>query len=253
MANETTTKNPLKDTSTRLMVRLGKRARVRLPRFVTGNTVVLAVAVLAVVLLFPFATTVETVDLPKEGEVAKEAIIAPFTFDIKKSKSDLERERREAMAQVLLVAEYEETVNDRVRRKFLDLRADILALKSGSTDRGKKSVLYAKLQKELPQTTIEALIERPYLIDDALLHAESALEQGILSVLLVESESELDQLRDRSNAPFDQFLVYGKEFITLRRDSTETTVSLSELLIREIVLENIVQMLKVDRMFSQEA
>ncbi len=236
------------------MVRLGEKAKIKLPRFVTGNSMVLAAAVIAVVLLYPFATTVETIDLPKEGEVAKEAIIAPFTFDIKKSRTDLERERREAMAQVLLVAEYEEEVNERVRRKFLDLRADILALKADETEQSSKTtVLRSKLQKELPQSTIEALTVRPYLIDDALLHAESALEQGILSVLLVESESELEQLRDRYNAPFNQFLLYEKEFITLRRDSTETTVNLSELLIREIVLENVVTMLKVDRMFSQDA
>jgi len=235
------------------MVRLGEKAKIKLPRFVTGNSVVLAATVIAVVLLYPFATTVETIDLPKEGEVAKEAIIAPFTFDIKKSRSDLERERREAMAQVLLVAEYEEEVNKRVRRKFLDLRADILALKAGDTASSKVAVLRAKLQKELPQSTIEALAVRPYLIDDALLHAESALEQGILSVLLVESESELEQLRDRYNASFNQFLLYEKEFITLRHDSTERTVNLSELLIREIVLENVVTMLKVDRMFSQDA
>jgi hypothetical protein len=205
------------------------------------------------ILLYPYHSTVRTFDLPKLGEVAKETIISPVTYDILKSKTELEAERREAMDEVLLVLNYRGDVQKRVRQKFLDLRAAILTLNDRDTPDSVKTPLWSALKKELSDNTISTLLKRPYLLDDALFQAEQALEAGIPSVTLIRSEQTLTQLRDQYNAPFDRYLVYQKDYVNVVRDSQEITVKVSDIPSKPIVLDNIVRTLRVERMFDQEA
>ncbi|MBD3314707.1 MAG: HDIG domain-containing protein [Chitinivibrionales bacterium] len=242
-----------KDTTSVMVVRITRGISVRLPRFITLPLIILLCSIAATVLLFPYHSTVRTFDLPKLGEVAKETIISPVTFDILKSKTELEAERREAMNQVLLVLNYRDDVRERVQRKFLDLRAAILTLNEGETPDSAKAPLRSTLKKELSDNTIRALLKRPYLLDDALFQAEQALEAGISSVTLVQSEQALSELRDQYNSSFDGYLVYDKDYVTVVRDSQEITVKVSDIPSKPIVLDNIVRTLRVERMFDQEA
>lgn len=242
-----------KDTTSVMVVRITRKFAVRLPRFVTLPLVILLCTIVATILLFPYHATVRTSDLPALGEVAEETIIAPVAFDILKSKAELEAERREAMEQVLLVLNHRSDVQKRVRRKFLDLRASILTLNQSSVPDSVKAPLWSTLKKELSDNTISTLLKRPYLLDDALFQAEQSLDVGIPSVALVETEQALSELRDQYNAPFDRYLIYEKDFVTVVRDSQEMTVKVSDIPPEPIVLDNIVRNLRVERMFDQEA
>ena len=100
------------------MIRIGKKFRVRLPLFISPPLFVLLGTILVVALLFPYTQTVQSFDLPKLGEAAKETIIAPFTFDIVRSPEELEKERKKAMSQVLAVLDYDTGVRKTVNNRF---------------------------------------------------------------------------------------------------------------------------------------
>ncbi|MBD3393222.1 MAG: HDIG domain-containing protein [Chitinivibrionales bacterium] len=252
MAKNSGTKTSLKDTTSITIIRIGRRA-FRMSRHTVSALTILLLTILAVVLIFPYASTVQVFQLPKEGEVSKETIIAPVTFDVLKPSDDLEKQRKEAMNDVLEVLDHDSDIQRRVREKFVALRDMLLRINDRQTPDSVRTLLEGRLRTELSENTVHTLLRRPYLLDDAMFQAEQALENGISSVLLVSDEEQLEQLREDYNAPFDSYLFYDKQFVTLRRDSAEATVKVSDLPVKEIALENIIETLKVERMFDQEA
>jgi putative nucleotidyltransferase with HDIG domain len=225
----------------------------RIPAFLSAPWISIAGLIAALVILFPYIPEVQTSDLPIIGEVSKETTIAPFTFDILKSPTELDRERKKAIGEVLIVLDYDNEVVKRNRQKFLSLRATIYSINTKTVTEEQKTDIYRTLRKELSENTLNTLVRRPYLLDDAIFQAERVLEKGLLSVLLVQSIQRLNELREEYNAPFQRYLIYDKEFAMFRRDSIETTVKVSNLPVKEMALDNIIQMLKIERMFDQEA
>lgn len=221
--------------------------------FFARPVVILLTTSLAMGLLFPYVSPVQSFNLPEEGEVAKETVIAPFTFDIPKDPKQLERERRRAMDQVLLILDYDPEVKRQVRERFLELRRMVSRLGEKGVSDSLRDAARRQLSTELTESTLELLISRPYLLDDALLQAQQVLESGVSAVLLVESQEELEELQERYNTSFDRHLIYDKNFVTLRRDSIRLAVKHEELPVKEIALERVIHLLKRERKFDQEA
>ncbi len=67
-------KKTRRDTRSLKVIRIGNKFRIRLPSFLSPPLFVLLGTILAVVLLFPYTETVQSFDLPKLGEAAKETI-----------------------------------------------------------------------------------------------------------------------------------------------------------------------------------
>lgn len=249
--NSTSVTSTIKDTTAIITLRFGSK-KVRLPKFITWPIIVLFGTTIGCILLFPYTSTVQSFHLPKAGDVSKETIIARLTFDIMKSPEELDRDRKEAMEQVLEVFDRDSEKQKFVHQKLLELRSDIKVLNDSIGD-SLKSKINVKLKRELSDNTIKVLKERPYLLDDAIFQAEQMLKTGIVSILLVPSEQKLAQMRERYNVRFENHLIYDKTFITLRQDSSEVTVKHADLPVKEVALEIIIHMLKVERMFDQEA
>jgi hypothetical protein len=191
MANEQKTKtvkrDAKKDTKS---LRLGKARHpllVRLQRAFPPNLLLLLAACALIALLYPYVSTVQTFDVFKEGEVADETIIAPFTFDVPKSPEELERERREAMDKVLLVVDHDSAADDQVLGRLRALQKSFLLLVDNTTPDSVKAVTRTQVSRNLSESTVNVLMERIYLFDDALLETERALKDGVLNELLVES------------------------------------------------------------------
>lgn len=247
----TTVTTKLKETTT-ITVRFGSK-KVRLPKFITWPVIVLCGTTIACILLFPYTSTVYSFHLPKKGDVSKETIIAPLTFDIKKSQEELERDRKEAKDQVLEVFDRDRDKQKIVQKKLIELRSNIVKLNDSNISDSLKSKIRVKLKRELSDNTIKAIKERPYLLDDAIFQAGQMLKTGIISILLVASEQKLAEMREKYNVGFENHLIYDKTFITLRNDSNEITIKHTDLPVKEVALEIIIHMLKVERMFDQEA
>ncbi len=250
--NTTAVTSSIKDTTAIITIRLGSK-KIRLPKFITWPIVVLAATTIACIALFPYTSTVQSFHLPKRGDVSKETIIAPFTFDILKSKDKLERDRKEAMEQVLEVFDRDRQKEKLVKEKLLDFRQNILTLNDEKVSDSIKTTITLALKRELSDNTISVIKERPYLLDDAIFQAEQMLKTGIMSILLVPHEQKLEEMKKQYNVDFANHLIYDKTFITLRQDSSEVTVKHADLPVKEVALELITHMLKVERMFDQEA
>jgi putative nucleotidyltransferase with HDIG domain len=255
MSNDPYSKNSLIDSTTlsSAALRIKHHINTRFPDLFSKPFFAITALIVVVILVFPYTFEVQIFDLPMVGEVAKETIIAPFTFDIVKSIPDLERERSKAIRDVLIVLDYDSNAVKKSRQKFLDLRTAIYSINNKQMNDSNRVSLIRSLRKELSENTVLALIRRPYLLDDGLFQAEKALTKGILSVLLVPSVQKLNELRDEYNAPFQRYLLYNNEFAVVRRNSKELTTGLSTLPVKEIALDNSIQTLKTKRMFDQEA
>ncbi|HLV32289.1 MAG TPA: HDIG domain-containing protein [Chitinispirillaceae bacterium] len=246
-------RNTRRDTRSIKVVRIGKRIHVRIPQFLSPPFYILCSTILFIILLFPYTTTVQTFDLPKLGEASKETIIAPFTFDIIRSAEELEKERKKAMEQVLLVLDYDPEIRKNVHNKLLEVRNNVQKTINDDTPDSVKDVINLNLSRELSENSIKAIKKRPYLVDDAIFQAGDILDKGVSAVLLVPTLERLNELKAIYNTSFDQHLFYDRQFVSLRRDSMEVTVRHYELPVKEIALENAIKDLREDRKFDDEA
>lgn len=242
-----------KDTKSIRVLQIGKKHRIKISSILTAQLLVLIGTIAGIVLLFPYTVTVESFNLPKLGEAANETIIAPFTFDIVRSYDELERERKKAAEKVFLVADYNRGIRKNVLEKFSTLRVKFEKLIEKNSTDTMKVELKSQLSRELSENSITELVKRPYLIDDAKLLAGDILDKGLSATLLVTSVERLSELRSLYNTSFEQYLLYDKPYVTLRKDSMESAIAISELPVKEIALEQAVKGLRSERRLDDAA
>lgn len=242
-----------KDTKSIKVIQIGKKHRIRIPSFFSPQLFILLGTVISIILLFPYTVTVENFNLPKLGEAAKETIIAPFTFDIIRTPDDLERERKKAAEKVFLVVDYNRDIKKSVLQKFSNYRVKLEDLTSKYGKDTAKIEYKSELSRELSENSISELIKRPYLLDDTKLLAGDIIDKGVLTTLLVPTVERLSELRSLYNTSFEQYLLYDKQYVTMRKDSMEMTIAISELPVKEIALENVIKGLRSDRRLDDAA
>ncbi len=227
--------------------------KVKLHGIISIPLIVLVGSILAVAFLFPYTNSVQLFNLPKVGEVSKETIISPFTFDIIRSPEELERERKKAEDQVLLVLQYDSANRGNVRKKIVNLREIINDLSKKNTPDSVKTALNKALARELSSSTIEALVANPKLIEDALSFAMQTLDKGVSAVQIVSSLDKLAQLRSRYNTSFEKYVLYHQDFLSLRKSSNETTIRVADVPVKEIAIEEVIKKYKDLRQYSDDA
>jgi putative nucleotidyltransferase with HDIG domain len=225
----------------------------RLVRFFKPPLLVFLGTALAVVVLFPFASSLQRFVLPQPGEASKETVIAPFTFDVLKSPEDLERERKAVIDKVQYVLEYD---SERSRQMFASLRLlrQKLSLLAG-THPGEQAEkdLYQELSRQLSEDALKVLHKRPELVDRIIYMADSLIDKGVLAIPIVSSKERLYELRLRYNASFANYLIYDKQYVYLERDSVEYLIDIAELRVREIAFEGVIQHLRMEKRFDADA
>ena len=195
-------------------------------------------AVLAVVAFFPFAPNTPPFDLPGIGEIAKETIIAPFTFDVEKTPQELERERKEAASKVLLVLDFDREASKRVSARLLALRA-ALAPASGETKKNAQGTVV----KGISETALRTLKKSPRVIDEVLDNTQISEDNGILATRIVPVSTGQSDARDWGPQNQPQ-LAYDKDFVTLRKNAFELTVRWADIPIKQAAVEAILGKLK---------
>ena len=69
-----------------------------------GFRLVLALIIIAIIVfLFPFSSIYQSFNLPPEGSMAKEDVIAPLTFPILKNKTELEQDRKMVLSNLPVI------------------------------------------------------------------------------------------------------------------------------------------------------
>jgi putative nucleotidyltransferase with HDIG domain len=210
----------------------------------TRSFIVVATLVIVVALL-PFSSTKPVLDLPREGEIATETIIAPFTFDVEKTPQELDSERKRAASRVLLVLDYHQETTQQIRRRLLDLRSKLALLSYPSEQNGSRSGDLLPLSKELSETTIRTLKKNPRLMDAAISEAIAALEKGIMGARLVFVDRNQSQTYGPASVKGAEIrIAYDKDFVTLRRNRAETPTPYTDVPSKELALETIIRNLR---------
>ena len=92
-----------------------------------GFRVALALVTVAlIVFLFPFSSIYQSLNLPPEGSIAKEDVIAPFTFPVLKDKDGLEQDRNMVLSNLPIVLQFYPAKEESVATglKFFFARVD---------------------------------------------------------------------------------------------------------------------------------
>ena len=206
---------------------------------VPPSGLVFAGTVLAVVLFFPFAPNTPQFDLPIVGEIAKETIIAPFTFDVEKTPQELDRERKEAASKVLLVLDFEQDAAKQVRRKLLVVKS-ALARVSGLA----KNLAPEGDLQGLSDAAVHTLKKWPRIIDEVFDNTMQVEDNGVLATRIVPVSDRQSDGRDRGpQGPVQQF-AYDKDFVTLRKNAFELTVRWADIPVKQNAVETITGKLK---------
>jgi putative nucleotidyltransferase with HDIG domain len=72
------------------------------------------VTIAIIVLLFPISSIYETIILPAEGSMAKEDVIAPFTFPVLKGEEELNRDKELVLSNLSVILDYHGLKGDSV-------------------------------------------------------------------------------------------------------------------------------------------
>jgi len=148
-----------------------------------------ATAVLLITLLYPQGSLRGPLDVPREGEIAPQSIIADFSFSILKKKSEIEEERSLAMVSTPLYIDYSSEIARSNRDNLLDLFSRIKRAPKSDTTAGFNEIIgnIAEDFPTLPENLIARLAQSPSRGDmgrvlDSIL-AEEIYYFGVLSSL----------------------------------------------------------------------
>jgi cyclic-di-AMP phosphodiesterase PgpH len=194
-----------------------------------------------ITLFFPYTSTTHSFDLPREGDIAKETIIAPFTYDIVKMPEELAKERQDASLKVPLVLVLDQEAARQMRHRLSELRSVVYSLSASPPSDTLASPLIALVGTQLSSATIRALRKSPHIIDNALIEAQRIIDRGICSSLIVASNEKRNVMQTKFNTTFDNVIVYDRDFVTLRKTASEATVAVSDIPVREEALEAIIK------------
>jgi putative nucleotidyltransferase with HDIG domain len=93
---------------------------------VYGFRVVLALVTIAsIVFLFPISSIYESLNLPPEGSIAKEDVIAPFTFPVLKSDEELKKDKNMVLSNLPVVLKFSSIKEDSIARELRSFFATV--------------------------------------------------------------------------------------------------------------------------------
>ncbi|MDR2577615.1 MAG: HDIG domain-containing protein [Chitinispirillales bacterium] len=214
--------------------------------------VILAAFSICLVLLFPYDGTVRMFDLPKVGTASKETVIAPFTFDVIRSQEELDRERRRAMDQVLLVMEYDSAVASESLAKLGRIWAVAKNIIDAEEPDSLREDNRKQLVRGLSERAVTALLRRPALFNEASVQLVALMDRGVSATLLYATDEEFRERRLRFNNVFVSNLRYSKRFVTLMRGGGESTVAVSDIPVKEVALEQIAAQIRREQRMDDE-
>lgn len=192
---------------------------------------------LLVNLLLPAGKGGELFDIPKEGDITKKAVIAPFTFDILKTRDEIDKEQKEAVQKVLPVVEYNYDVTEKMIAKFRHFFKQMVQLRSEAITDAEKSRVWADLKKDLSSGTLDAFLSSDINYDNLLYIIDDILNQGICSAYFVRDEKNVADFKSRYNVDYVNYQLANDGFVTYIRDDKEKTVAIRDLLTKEEMIE----------------
>lgn len=198
---------------------------------VISRALLLVVSSLIVSLIYSFGPG-GGLSLPKPNEIAKETVIAPFTFDIIRNPEEVQREQNEARRRVLSVFDYDENASQRVYDR-LNAIEDLVRPEARLPQRRPDSFPSG----EISANAIRILRDSPQLLEEIRFCVDRLLDSGIASVLAVTNLEQVKAYKEKFHLVSVPYLFYDKDYVSFRKLGTETAVPVFGLLPREACIE----------------
>jgi len=97
-------------------------------RYLYKSLLIITVS-LIITLAYPQQMVYQPVELPRLGDIARENIVAPFDFEVERSKEQVEKDIAEASANIPLILNYDFASYEKVYRDVVNFFSELRALK----------------------------------------------------------------------------------------------------------------------------
>ncbi|UCC44489.1 MAG: HDIG domain-containing protein [Candidatus Zixiibacteriota bacterium] len=164
--------------------------------------IILLGAALLFGLLYPGEVLYDPLDMPRQGELAPEDIVAPFQITVLKSEREIADEEEMVRRSIPFVIDYDTAIVRSVRESLSDLMAQIR--ECGGIDTADTSALTACVDSlaasfpMLSRTAIEKALAAVDDLDSVLYRLNEVFSKDIYQVGVLQSLSTLPEHRNRS-------------------------------------------------------
>jgi putative nucleotidyltransferase with HDIG domain len=210
----------------------------------------LVLAIFAVA-LFPHPDIAIQADIPRQGVIASRPYIAPISFNLPKSASQLERERDAAASKIDAVFEFNADVSVRLVANFhntMDQIGQVGLLKTKISQTSNPATieqlnqelnnLQQQLSVHLSSTAIHHLSLHAGARDTLTKTFEKIIMNGVSDILLASTSRQLNLYKEYHNLREIKYLLYSKPTINLVRDNKEIALEVSQIRPREAIIED---------------
>lgn len=188
---------------------------------------------------------------PREGEISTRTYIAPITFEVLKSRSELEKEQEQARAKVAAVFEFNHDETNRILEQFDATIAQISrfgALQTEIASRSPEEIvkaekireaaeLFQDLSRRLSTTVIHQLSQNVRARDSLSTFFHRMMQNGISNVLIASNQRQITLYKELYNLGDVKSMVYGRPDAVLVKDNREQRLDVTQLRPREAVVE----------------
>lgn len=244
----------MKTKKTTFIQRVQKLSNGALPERSPGLGWALFLFVLALLGTFPFEKRIRVEGYPKVNDVANRDVIAPYSFNVPKSDSVLEKERREARETVLLkfdkdtvetsrIATYADSLSSlligigRMDSLLIDtIPAETVVVDSGDTlvrpprIVRRRNPSYFDALGKLKEQELYPLLESPEYMASFHLAVRHLLDKGIISVVVVDSLSKMEQYVRKNKGKDFKYIVDRNRFLEVVAGESRNNVSLDSIM-----------------------
>jgi putative nucleotidyltransferase with HDIG domain len=204
------------------MIAARKRGRILL-KYAIG-----LIAVVLITLLYPLNNMRGPLDIPIEGEIAHENIIADFSFNILKNRAQIEEERQLAIQSTPLYLNYNQGVVDSSRSRLANLLKTVSEISPSDSGRTRDS-LFRSLRVTFPSISSNWL--------NRLVLTKSVSNMGpILDTILTDSIYYYGVITSLSTLPppdkFNSIIMkkQGRDMLMIRNQLSDVNKAYSKLL-----------------------
>lgn len=189
-------------------------------------------------------------DIPKVGEISKRTILSPITFNLKKSSTNLERERNLARDRVLAIFDYDLEITENTIARFDSVISNIAQYRelqkkiiSGNDKDGVMSYEAQKLFQELSMilstTAIKELARNQKAREELRSEFHKMMYSGISDVFIGSSERQIKLFKQRNQQELAPSLLYTKPSLTIIKNGKTSIQDASLLLSKENAVDRI--------------
>lgn len=238
---------------TRQIPRISQKVPLTIGQFLSRYSVALLVFLISLLVTFPYDRGERLERYPQSGEVSKETVIAPFTFEIMKTNVEFEAESLAVVQRVLPIFVYDSSAIPRMLSKTDSLSATFFLLRRQGKESGDSLTrkLRVSVDSLLTPKDAQIFLEYPDLLTSFSNYLKEISRKGILSCVVVSSPQELEQFQQEYNSRYPSLTAYSR-FIELDDGTRSVSMALDSLHTIPEIQRQIARDLSLNRQAQRE-